>query len=1158
MIHHLQRFGTWMCLSLLLQLNHLSMAQELAMVGQSDHSDSSVSQRNETSLKDVLMDLETRYNVRFNYLNKLVEDKFVQTEKLDVQAKDIQQALANLLSPLGLKSVKLEDGSFLIVQQKSESKSIQKVARKEISYNTGEAAAQQMETVSALSRNALQFFQVLDQTITGKVADENDEGLPGVNILVKGTTIGTVTDVDGNYRLTVSDAAAVLVFSSVGYETEEVIVGTQNTINLKMTPDVQSLSEIVVVGYGTQERAKVTGAISTISSEEINALPVPSLDAALQGRAAGVTVTNTGAPGANPIVRIRGIGTVGNNDPLYVIDGMPAGGLNSINPNDIESISILKDASTAAIYGSRGANGVIMVTTKKGTEGRTRVNIDSYYGIQNAWKQWDLLNVDQYLAYGRDLQTNGKQTVPQRFDNLGDFADVETDWQDELFQTASIQDHNISISGGSENARFNVGGGYFKQEGIMLGTGFERISIRANTDFKVGKRVNIGQTLTLAHTDRNVEPLSGGRTQIEHMIKSVPYIPVRDASRTGGFRAPDRVDGSDPENPILNATLRTNDNIDFKILGTAYAEVDIIDGLKYKFLVGLDMNYGRDFDFTPIFDAGDFSRNPKATISDRRSSFISPLIRNQLAYTKTFGNHTVDATAVIEQQTSTSTFTQSSGENSLTSDILVTKGVESPSVNGGKSEYALISYIGRVNYDYDGKYLLGASIRRDGGSRFGPDEKWGTFSSVSAGWRISEEGFMENISDMVSDLKLRGSWGQTGNDRIGDYKYQATIDGNFNYNFNGELRPAGTINALANENIKWETTIMTNLGFDLGLFENQFTFSFEWFLKETQDMLLELPIPPSMGYDGAPVANVGNVENKGIEMMAGYRKSTGNFQWSVNGNISFVKNKLTSLGVGNTIFGPAFEGDAVTFTEENQPIAYFYGWVVDGIFQEGDDMSAQPKAAPGDIRFKDIAGAPDENGNPTAPDGVIDANDRTNIGHFLPDFTYGLNATANWKGFDFTLFLQGVSGNEILNTNLYDLEGMTRLFNAGTAVLDRWTPENTNTDIPRAVTGDPNRNSRISTRYIEDGSYLRIKNLAIGYTIPTSVLSSFAGGFISNVRFYLSSQNLLTITKYSGYDPEIGARNGNNGNNFERLATGVDYGQFPQPRTFIGGIQIGF
>lgn len=997
-----------------------------------------------------------------------------------------------------------------------------------------------------------------ERTVSGTVSSSEEGSLPGVNVLVKGTTTGTVTDLDGNFRITVPSSESVLVFSSIGYTSEEVTVGNRSTIDIELLPDIQSLSEVVVVGYGTQERARVTGAISSVSAKEISELPVPSFDAALQGRAAGVNVTNTGSPGANPLVRIRGIGTVGNNDPLYVIDGIPAGGINSINPNDIESIQILKDASAAAIYGSRAANGVIIVTTKKGEAGKPKVSLESYYGVQNAWKQLDLLNRNQYLDYGRDLFDNAGEPYPDRFNNLGEFAGVDTDWQDEMFRTAPMQEHNLSVSGGSENSRYLVSGGYFQQDGIMLGTGFERISFRANTEFDINDRIKVGQTLTVARTDRDVEPFSGGRSQIEHIIKSVPYIPVYDPTRLGGFRAPDRVDGSDPENPVLNATLRKNNNLDLKLLGTAYAEIEIIDGLKYKFLAGIDLNYGANSQFVPAFNAGDFSISPQATINETRNTNVSPLISNQLSYNKSFGQHTIDAVAVAEQQTFRFESVNASGENSITNDLEVLDGVENPNVGGTENEAALISYIGRVNYDFAGKYLLGASIRFDGGSRFGPGEKWGAFPSVSAGWRISEEAFMQGIS-AVSDLKVRASYGQTGNWSIGNYRYQATIDGNFAYNFNGNLQPASTIRALANENIQWETTVMTNIGLDLGLFEDRLRASFEYFNNETQDMLLGVPIPPSLGYDVEPVANVGTVVNKGIELTLGYGQSTGDFQWSVDGNISFVENELTSLGVGNTIFGPGFEGNSSTFTEEGQPIAYFYGWEVDGIFQseqeveqadalDGDASTPyqNTSTSAGDIRFRDIN-----------EDGVINADDRTNIGHFLPDFTYGLNATANWKGFDMSLFLQGVSGNEILNTTIYDLEGMTRLFNSGTAVLDRWTPQNTDTDVPRAVNSDPNNNSRLSTRYIEDGSYMRIKNLTIGYSLGQDLLGSFANGFISSVRVYVSSQNLLTITDYSGYDPEIGVRQ-----NFSEadasLSSGIDYGQFPQARTFLAGIQIGF
>lgn len=1119
------------------------------------HQNSQHEDHDTRSLEEVLKELESTYLVHFGYEGKIVEG--IKIKDIPDEEKNLESILSYLLSPYHLRFEKLSSDSYVIYSEKQKKKNPKLENIKP--QTTGESSLDWLPKVNSLKNFVFQRDNVFEKEVTGKVTDLSDDAaLPGVNIIVKGTTIGTVTDIDGNYRITVPGNESVLVFSSVGYTTEEVTVGTQSRIDVAMAPDVQALSEVVVVGYGTQERAKVTGAISSVSAEEITALPVPSLDAALQGRAAGVTITNSGAPGVNPQVRIRGIGTVGNTEPLYVIDGVPTrGGLNSINPNDIESIEVLKDAATAAIYGSRGANGVVMVTTKKGKAGEVRVNLDSYYGIQNAWKQLDLLNVDQYLAYGRELQENASQPVPQRFDDLGEFANVETDWQDAMFRTAPIQDHNLSITGGTEKATFNVGGGYFEQEGIMLGTGFKRVSFRANTEFDLG-RVTIGNTLTLAHTNRQVEPFIGGRSQIEHIIKGVPYIPIRDASRIGGFRTPDRIDGSDPENPVLNATLVDNRNRDFRILGSAYADVDIVDGLRYRFMLGFNGNYGHNRNFVPIYDAGDFAKNPTADLTENRTTLMSPLISNQLNYSKTFGDHSIDAIAVLERQTAINTNSSAAGENTISSDIPVLGSVSNPVVGGERREYALISYIGRLNYDYAGKYLLSASIRRDGGSRFSPDQKWGTFPSVSAGWRISEEAFLQNVA-LISDLKLRASWGKTGNDEISDYGYRPTLTGNFYYNFNDNLVPAYTIRALANPNIKWETTVMTNIGLDLGLLEDRVMLSVEYFNNETQDMLLGVPIPPSLGYDVFPTANVGTVSNKGFEITAGYNKGSGDFQWSLNGNISFVKNELVSLGIGNTIFGPAFEGDPTTYTEEGEPIAYFYGWEVEGIFQSEQEIEQanaldgdantpyqNSSTSPGDIRFRDLDG-----------NGTVDADDRTNIGHYLPDFFYGLNASANWRNFDFTMFIQGVSGNEILNTNTYDLEGMTRLFNAGTAVLDRWTEQNRDTDVPRAVTGDPNRNARLSTRYIEDGSYLRIKNLSIGYSLPSQALNVLGSNFISSVRIYVSSQNLLTLTDYSGYDPEIGVRSDLTGQNAS-LSNGVDYGQFPQARTFLAGIQIGF
>lgn len=980
-------------------------------------------------------------------------------------------------------------------------------------------------------------------SVRGTVTSSEDrETMPGVNVLVKGTTIGTATDINGNFSIEVPNANAVLVFSFIGFKQQEVRVGNSSVLNVLLEPDLSALSEIVVVGYGTQERAKVTGAISSISSDKIKQLPVPNLASALQGRAAGVIVTNAGAPGTNPLVRIRGIGTVGNNDPLYVIDGVPAGGLNQINPSDIESIEVLKDASAAAIYGSRAANGVILVTTKRGTVGKPKVTVDSYIGSQAAWKKLDLLNREQYLDFGRDLLANGNQPVPQRFNDLGPLANVDTDWQGEMFRAAPIQDHNLAVSGGTENVLYNVTMGYFKQEGIMLGTAFERVSFRSNTEFKISKRVSAGQTLTLAYSDRANEPFTGGRSQLEHIVKQVPYIPVRDESRLGGFRSPDRVDGSDPENPVLNAMLRTDRSQDYKILGTGYVNVDLFPGFRYKFLVGVDLALGQGDTYSPRFNAGDFNNQAFAAISQNRSTFFSPLISNQFSYNKKINKHSFDLLGVIEQQTFVNTNLSGTGQNFLTNEIKVLQGVQNQTTSSGKTEYALISYIGRINYDYEQKYLFSASVRRDGGSRFGPNYKWGTFPSLSVGWRISEETFMKSLT-AVSDLKLRASYGESGNERIGDYGYQGTINSNHFYNFDGSLQGGSTISELANADLRWETTVMKNIGFDLGLFNDKVILGVEYFDNQTKGMLLRVPIPPSLGYDVAPFANVGQVSNKGFEVTAGYRKLQGPLQFSIDGNIGFVKNELTSLGTGNTIFGPGFQGDQLTFTEAGRPIGYFFGWIADGLFQTGENTGQQPNAAPGDIRFRDING-----------DGTISPSDRTYLGHYLPDFTYGLNLSANYKNFDLTVFLQGVQGNEIFNLLRFHTEGMTRLFNASTVVLDRWTPTNTNTTVPRAVSGDPNRNARASSRWIEDGSYMRVKNIILGYNLPASQLNTWSKGTISKVRVFVQSQNPLTFTKYTGYDPEVAVRTGIN----NTLGAGIDFGQFPAARTIIGGLQLTF
>lgn len=1005
------------------------------------------------------------------------------------------------------------------------------------------------------------------QTITGKVTGENGEVLPGVNVRVKASQIGSVTDASGSYSIK-TPAKGVLVFSSVGFKNQEITIGSRNVVNVNMTSDIGSLEEVVVIGYGTQKKASLTGAVASVTSKELTALPVPSIESALQGRVSGVQVTNNGSPGEAPIVRVRGIGSINYAaNPLYVVDGYAVGSLNDIDTRDIESLDVLKDASSAAIYGSRAANGVILVTTKKGSrDGKLHVNVDSYYGVQNAWKKLTVLNTQQYLQYGKALLTNAGAAFPDRWSQLNNetypgsgvkFSETNTDMQDYMFQTGAISQHTVSLTGGNEKSRFYTSFGYFNQEGIYVGTSYERGNFRFNSDHTLSKIFTFGQTLTVATAFKNDEAAGGGRTTLANSIKSVPYLPVYNPTEVGGFYGSTNADGSDPANPLLYATLTRSKNKNTRILGTAYLQAKFNDFLSYKFTAGLDYNVSRNLGRTPIFSAGQ-SGSPINQVNDTRGEYIGRLFTNQLSFDKTFGKHYINAIAVAEQQFGVSENITAGGAWTTNSFSIVTSNIGTPAVSGGKDEQTILSYLARVNYDYGGRFLVSASIRRDGSSLFAPGKKWGTFPAVSVGWRISEEGFMKEIPT-ISELKFRGSYGLVGNiSGLPNYAWQSTIGSATNTVFNNQLNQGQTTNQLGNAELGWELTKMTNIGIDLGLIKNKLTLSADYYIRQTADnsLILAKNLPSTLGYSNATIANLGAMKNTGLDIQLGYNHNEGEFRWNATANFSTLTNTVTSLEAPlyNGTHGET--GATVTKTEQGSVVQFLYGYLVDKIYQnkeeiDVDDAAAKAKgapnyqggnAAPGDFRFKDVNG-----------DGKIDDADRTVIGNVLPSFTYGLNLSANYKGFDATLFLQGVQGNDIYNNLKYQTQGMTRLFGATTEVLNAWTPQNTNTTIPRAVSGDPNGNAtRPSDRFVEKGSYMRIKNLSLGYSIPKSVLNSFSNGSISKIRVYISTQNILTLTGYKGYDPEIGARNNN------QLVYGVDDGQYPQPRTFMAGIQLGF
>lgn len=1006
------------------------------------------------------------------------------------------------------------------------------------------------------------------QQVSGTVANQGGSALPGVNVVVKGTNRGATTDRDGKYSIN-AGTATVLVFSYIGYNSQEVAIGNRSVIDLQMAEDLQSLSEVVIVGYGTQKKSSLTGAVSSVTPKDLRALPVINAQQALQGRVPGVSIVNNSSPGVEPVVRVRGVGSISlNPNPLYVIDGMPAGGLNNIDPKDIESLEVLKDASAAAIYGSRAANGVILITTKKGSNnGKINVSVDSYYGTQSAWRKLDLLNRDEYIRYGTALVTASGQPVPGRFNNLNTpiydgatqtFAQTDTDWQQVMFRNAPISDNQVSISGGNAQSRFFMSVGHFSQQGILPFTDYNRQSFRINSDHKFSKFLTVGQTM-LASTDfRRLERDGGGRSLVMNIMRMTPYWPERDPTKLGGFSTTAQgLDATDPENPLRVAEQEQQFQTDrgIKLLGTVFAELRFTDWLRYKFTAGGDFSASRFNGFLPIYADGNRSR-PIASVSENRNNFFSSLLTNQLTFDKTFGKHYINAIAIAERQTASSRGISASGQRP-DNNIQVIQGVSNPNGSSTLNENLLISYAGRVNYEYGGKYLLSASVRRDGSSRFAPGNKWGTFPAVSVGWRISEESFMKGVPS-ISELKLRASYGKTGFNAIGDYEYQALVQANNTlYPFNNATQLGSYINVLSNNALQWEINNTTDIGVDLSLLNNRISLTADVYERQTDGLLLRVPLANSLGYTNSPLANVGSIRNRGLELALGYNHNGKDFQWSATGVFDMVRNQVLSLATPNATINSGsnadFGGFDITRTEAGQPIQSFYGWQVDGIFQNSGEIDAANGAdgnaatfyqnsstRPGDIRFRDLNG-----------DGRIDANDRTYLGSYIPKFNYGLNATANYKNFDFTLFFQGVAGNKVYNGTKVIGQGQLRLFNATTDVLNAWTPTNTNTNVPRSVSGDPNQNSRTSDRFIEDGSYLRLKNLNIGYTLPATLLSKATKGYVSRVRVYVSTNNLLTFTKYTGYDPEVSTRGG-------LLNNGIDYAQYPQARTLLVGLNLGF
>lgn len=1023
--------------------------------------------------------------------------------------------------------------------------------------------------------------EIFYKTITGKITNDKNEPLSGVSVLVKGTNRGTTTNTSGTFTIN-AEAGETLEFSMIGFNVFSVKIGDDNNIAVQLVSSVASIDEVVVVGYGNQKRSTLTGAVSSVSSKLLNELPVAGIDQALQGRIAGLTVTNNGSPGTQPIVRIRGISSINYAaDPLFVIDGFPTGNLASFDAKDVESVEVLKDASAAAIYGSRGSSGVIMITTKKGKrDNQLSVNLDSYVGMQSPAKKIDLLNTNQYLQYAQALlgptafanvprlQT-ANFNLPLYTGTSQTYAQTNTDWQDEYFiNNALITQENLSVSGGNSKSRFYSSGGYFKQNGIAQALNYERGNFRVNSESNISKMFTFGENLYVAFGNQMFEGTGGNRSPLTNVVRMQPYLPVYDPTKAGGFRGPQNsFDGSDPTNPVEAALIGYNTIKTIKVLGTAYLDVNFTSWLKFRTTFGTDYANAYQQQYTPIYNDGGTLNATSASVINQRTLSTTLLYTQQLTFDKTFGDHHVAVTAVYEQQGQKFIQENASG-NQDNNTVKTLNGATNVAANSTLQENLIKSTIGRITYDYQGKYLLSASLRRDGLSVFAPGHKFKNFPAASAGWRIDQENFMQKFKS-ISELKLRGGYGLTGINGvlIGNYPYQVPVQANqSDYPFNGAIAgPNGSFyNNLANPNLEWEVTKQINIGLDLGLWKNKFTMTAEYFVRKTDNLIINVPIPPSFGFGsgGNVPTNAASMRNRGFELQLGYHKRTGKLKWDVTGLLSVIRNKVLKLNTDNASFFAGADADFgngdITNTVVGQPIQSFYGYIVEGIFQTAAEIASSPtqvvasnptpqnSTSPGDLKFKDISGPAGK------PDGVIDAYDRTFIGSYMPKFTYSLNYSVSYKNFDASIFFQGVQGNKIFNAERVIVEGMIRLFNSGTQVLDAWTPTHTNTNIPRAVGGDPNGNSRVSTRWIEDGSYIRLKNCMIGYNFSSpGLLQSLTKGAVKNLRIYISSQNLFTITKYKGWDPEVGTRR-------TTLTNGIDYGQYPSARSFQFGIQAGF
>ncbi len=1007
-------------------------------------------------------------------------------------------------------------------------------------------------------------------TVTGTVTDaETGETLVGATILVKGTTVGTVADIDGKYSITVPDVDAILVFSFVGYEEREVAVDGRTVIDAALVPGLEMISELVIIGYGTVRRDDLTGSVAVVTSEDLNRIPASNFTRSLQGRAPGVMVTQTGVPGSSAQIRIRGVGSINRDaNPIYVIDGVITGSLNSVNPTDIESIQVLKDASAAAIYGADGANGVVIISTKRGETGPARVHYSGYSSINQIPRQFEVMNADQYARFYSTLIEESGDLVPVAYTDhfrqwyYGEGWQQGTDWQNEVVRAGWGHNHNLRISGGGEGSNFSISANYFAEEGIQLASAAERFNIRVNSDFDLGRFIKVGESITVTRSiGQNPFTWQGNPWQVS-LIAS-PLMRVHNENNKEGFEGPQVGyeytdpdghteivantgfnDKPNPRGPMEIGDLRS---FNTNFLASFYVEVKPFSWLTFRTTPSVDGGFSRSKNWVPAFDLGVRSR-PQANLDENFYEGVNLSLENQVTFNNQFGLHNITATAVhhVRKNEGNSVQVAAVGFPYENLNVIAQSFEDGRQVQGYYSPFTSESYLGRIIYDYDNKYLLTASIRHDGNSRFGPANRWGTFPSLSLAWKVNED-FLTGI-DQISMLKLRAGWGKTGNSDIGAFQYQSVLDNftQFSPIIGGVLVPAlNVVHSFGNPSIRWEAAEMLNFGVDLNLYRNRIQFTADYYIKNQNDLLVRRPMPSTFGRvsgAGDPWVNLGEVQNRGFEFSGMFRQMEGDFNYIISGNLTTIKNEVKYLP------GEILTGN--NLTKIGHTIGSFFGYVAERIITpddfdaEGNYLYAQPASGtpqPGDLMFKDLNN-----------DGVVDDLDRTIIGKAVPDLTYSFNFEVMYRGWDFSMFFYGMHNYHVYNHLRAGIEGFSSQdmgHNKLTAFAENYyRVDRPSTEYIRADLGNRNINDRPSTWYLENASFFRLKDIQLGYSLPGNVTRSVG---LSGTRIYVSATNLFTITGYTGRDPEAPTVSA-------PLTPGNDGGTYPVPRAINLGVQVDF